>query len=437
MNDEKALHKRRMYKLHNSQSILLWSQVFTMDPRKVRESNILGFYIRIRGGSAKALERAYNKVIETNDSLRLCLCRTGILKIRQYIDDFAYIKLPEKTVVGQAGFENYLRLIRHPSIQMFGGHLTWAELVTIQDDSVVLVMRFHHLIMDGYSISLIFSRITEAYEQYMQGTEPEPKQYSILHGFDVQNAYKASVRHTEDRKFWKDSFNTQPRYSFPAGRRSPKGECAMQEISIDNKLYRDAAELSSRLCCSMQGLIMSAAAFTVYKLTHRTNFCINSLTHGRYDADARRTIGCLMNMIPVFYDLDPDWTAQKLIREEYMIFLESLKHGQLSLTEQTPLSYREPILHGLNFNHAWMLISVMDYGAAFSNSAYEAKMIAAVNQPYQFYAMILEVPGERIDIRLRYQTHKFSADQVSRFLEQYLDTLVKVTQNPDIQLSRI
>ena len=421
----------------DSQTMLLWSQVFTLEPRKVQESNILGFYIRIRGGDEKALERAFNKLIETNDSLRLRFCRIDFLKIRQFIDDYAYAQLPQKTLNDEQTFESYLRQISKIRLRMFGERLYWAELVRIPDDSIILVMRFHHLIMDGYSISLIYNRIVEAYEAFTNGRSSEPVQYSILHGLEQQQKYKKSKRHAEDRKFWMNSFNKQPNYSFPAGKRSEIGACDIQEISLKGQLYLDTIELASRLFCSVQSLIMSAAAFTVYKITKQTNFCIYSLTHGRYDAAARKTIGCMMNTVPVFFNLNPEQTLQSLIQEEYMNFLETLKHGQFSLSEQTPLSYKEPVLHGFNFNHAWLLISAMEYGAAFSNSAFEAKMIPGTNQPYQFYAMILEIPGEQIDIRLRYQTRKFSADQVSCFLQQYADTIRKLTSSPDSRLSEI
>jgi len=120
-----------------------------------------------------------------------------------------------------------------------------------------------------------------------------------------------------------------------------------------------------------------------------------------------------------------------------MNFLETLKHGRLSLTEHTPLSYKEPVLHGFNFNHSWLLVSVMEYGDAFSRSAYEAQMIPATNQPFQFYGMVLEVPGVKIDIRLRYQTRKFTADQITCFLQTFYEVMRQITINPDVQLSSI
>jgi hypothetical protein len=64
-------------------------------------------------------------------------------------------------------------------------------------------------------------------------------------------------------------------------------------------------------------------------------------------------------------------------------------------------------------------------------------MIPATNQPFQFYGMVLEVPGVKIDIRLRYQTRKFTADQITCFLQTFYEVMRQITINPDVQLSSI
>lgn len=426
---------KTLFKMHDSQTLLLWSQVFTIEPRKVKESNILSFYIKIRGGDPKLLAKAFNKVLATNDALRLRFVRLGLLQYRQYIDDIRTYEPSHQAVADEAAFEKeYLPSIYQYLLPMTGERLYWAGLVSIGSESVALVMRFHHLVVDGYSIALVFSRIAEAYDQYVQSIEPQPPEYSILRSFEQVRKYKASPKHAEDRSFWMRSFNTQPRYSFPAGRRSELGDCSESEIAIEGLLYQDTIALASRLGCSLQSLIMTVAAFTVYRLTGKTNFCIYSLTHGRFDAIDKKTVGCLMNTVPTFYNLDPARRFDEILQNEYLNFLETLKHGRLSMSEQTPMSYKEAVLHGFNFNHAWLMISAMDFGKTFAKSAYEGRALTAKNQPHQFYGSVLEVPGERIDLVLGYQIKKFKTQQVSQILLTFRDVLSQVTAQPEAAL---
>ena len=432
MNQPETWHGKQLYNMHDSQTILLWSQVFTIEPQKVKESNVLSFYIRIDGGHSNLLEKAFHKVIATNDALRLRFIRAGLLKFRQYIDDFRPVDLPHRKVASTAVFETeYLPTIYQHPLPMLGERLYWAELVDIAGEAVVLVMRFHHLVVDGYSIALVYSRIAEAYQQYVQGIEPQPKEYSILRSFEQVAKYKASPKHAEDWKFWMKSFNKQPRYSFPAGRRSELGACAEKDLVVAGPDYQAMIALASNLGCSLQSLVMTMAALTVYRLTGKTNFCIYSLTHGRFDAIDRKTVGCLMNTVPTFFNLQLEHSFSQTLQDEYLNFLETLKHGRLSMSEQTPMSYKEAVLHGFNFNHAWLMISAMEYERTFAHSAYIGKALPGTNQPHQFYCSLLEVPGERMQFLLTYQTHRFKPDQVEMILNHFGDTLKMVTTNPE------
>ncbi len=423
---------KKLYKMHDSQTLLLWSQIFTIEPRKVKENNILNFYIKIPAGDMDCLEKAFNKVIETNDALRLRIIRTGLLGLCQFIDDYRPVRLSRCKVASQAAFDaDYLSTVYTHPLPLLGERLFWAELVDIGGEAIVLVMRFHHMIIDGYSIALIYSRVTEAYDQYRQGIEPLPKQYSIVRSFEQVEKYKASPKHAEDWAYWMKSFNKQPHYSMPAGRRSEFGACAEAELAADGQLYQDTIALASRLGCSLQSLVMTVAALTVYRLTGKTNFCIYSLTHGRFDALDKKTVGCLMNTVPTFFNLQLDHSFSQTLQDEYLNFLETLKHGRLSMSEQTPMSYKEAVLHGFNFNHAWLAISAMDYERAFAQSTYIGKALPGKNSPQQFYGSVLEIPGERIQFVLTYQTHRFKPAQVERILANYHDTLQLVVANPD------
>ena len=68
--------EKDIYPLSDSQKLLMWSQVFTLEPKAVKENNILSFYFLIPNNcSLKALERAFNLVVQNNDSLRLKIFR--------------------------------------------------------------------------------------------------------------------------------------------------------------------------------------------------------------------------------------------------------------------------------------------------------------------------------------------------------------------------
>ena len=63
---------KTLYRLSAAQSLIRWAEMFSIEPRKTRENNILGMYVLVeRDADADALERAFNHLIAHNDSLRL------------------------------------------------------------------------------------------------------------------------------------------------------------------------------------------------------------------------------------------------------------------------------------------------------------------------------------------------------------------------------
>lgn len=426
------------YPISAAQRLLRWSELFSIEPRKVRENNIISFYMRVSAGcDGPALERAYNELIKNNDALRLRLYRTRN-GIRQYIREHAYTALESVEVDGEPGFRAFLSGIKRVPVTFFSENLVWARLVRLAPGDCALVMRVHHAAIDGYSIRLVFERLEKYYDCFRNGETPaEEKNRSILQYFDLQDRYARSGQHKDDRKFWFRQYNRQRRYSFPAGYRSERGDCASETMAVGGETYRQLKALADRMHCTLQFLLMALAAVTTYAATGRENFCIFSLTHGRINHALKDTIGCMMNTVPVFFDLSPDSAIQAMLPGCYMAYLDTLAHGRLPMGEQVPMSYPEAVKHFFNFNHGWLLFSCMEYGGLFARSRYEMKMINPTNQAHQFYLTMLEVTGDRVDFELSYQTHKFKAETVRKLLRAYAAVIHIAVTCPQFRIGDI
>ncbi|MDD6394576.1 MAG: condensation domain-containing protein [Firmicutes bacterium] len=430
--------EKQIYPLSKPQELLLWSQIFTFEPKKVKESNIISIYFAVpENCDYKALEKAFNLMLERNDALRLKIFRKG-LRFYQYIKEPSYRELPMVKFNSNEEFEEYLKTLPQYKVPMTGDELVWAVLADMGDCGA-LVMRFHHACVDGFSMSIIFKQLEDFYTAFAAGEiPPEPKKlYSVTKYFEIENDYMKSEKHENDKKFWKYAFNHQRNYSFPAGKRGRHGDCESQSVVLAENEYEALMNLCHSDEYSLQYLLMSIAALTVYRKTGKDNFCIYSLTHGRTNYVLKQTVGCMMNTVPIFYDIDTSLTIREFFKNQYMVFLDTLSHGSFSMSEQTPLSYKEAIRHKFNFNHAWMLFSAMDYGNMTVKSKYKPCMLGTTNSPFQFYCSVLEVKGEMVKLGLRYQTDKFTHEKIEELLDLFSDTVRKVLENPDAVISTL
>ena len=430
---------KTLYRLSAAQSLIRWAEMFSIEPRKTRENNILGMYVLVeRDADADALERAFNHLIAQNDSLRLRAVKTSH-GIRQYIADVEYEHLNRLTVRDMAEFDDLttrLSEFDEWGIGKYDCPLYCAKLVRIEENNgCALVMRFYHSLIDGYSVKLIFERIKAAYTEVAAGDEPSApaKEYSILRHFETQKAYSESENHNDDRKFWCRAYNHQRKYSFPAGYRAHKGDCAALPIRIGGELYGKLSALAKECRCSTQSLMMTIAAVTTYVVSGKENFCIYSMTHGRRDAVLKKTIGCMMNTVPVFYDIGvlENEPMHDVIRKAYAEALKCLTHGRLPMGEQVPLSYKEPIKHLFNFNHGWMLFSTMEYGAMKNGDNIRTSMLPVVNLPHQMYVAMFE-NSDGIMLRVNYQTRKFTEKKMKELADVYIKVCEMIADDTDV-----
>lgn len=424
---------KTLYPLSDSQKLLRWTEIFSLEPTKTREINIISFYIRVtKDADPDALEKALNHVIAVNDSLRLRIVRTW-RGWRQYIADPEFVHFPRMNVSGDAAFQEFLKNAYKFPVPWLGKSLVWARLVQIGAGDWALVMRMHHAVMDGYSIRLICQQLQAAYHCYLAGEAPaDGKRYSILDFFKAEKKYSDSPQHEEDRKFWSYAYNHQRHYSFPAGHRSEFGACASANFSIEHDLYQRLSSLAQASSCSLLSLLMSMVALTTYVATGKDNFALYSLTHGRHTFAQKKTVGCMMNTVPIFYDVDTNKPVSEQFSIWYMNYLDTLSHGRLTMGEQVPLSYKEPIKHFFNFNHGWMLFSPMEFGSFFEQADMEMEMLPMHNLSSQFYLSVLDVPGEHVRFSLDYQTHKFKQSTISKLTSQYLAVCQAVADDPSI-----
>lgn len=430
--------KKQVYPISAAQRLLRWSEMFSIEPRKVRENNIISCYIRISSCcNIGALERAFNEVIKNNDSLRLKIFRT-IRGIKQLIKDYSYSQLEQIFVDGNTGFEDFLKSLSRYAVTFFDDNLVWAKLVVRAPGDCTLVLRIHHAVIDGYSIRLLLEHLEKYYDCFINGNAPDTSEtFSITKYFDLQDKYNNSAQHTADRKYWFHMYTHQHRLSFPAGYRSEFGDCASEKMEVSTDSFNKLLDLASQTDSTLQSLLMTLAAVTTYIVTGKKNFCIFSLTHGRLNQYLKKTIGCMMNTVSVFYNLNPDITIFKLLPDCYITFLDALSHGRLPMGEQIPMSYLEAVKHFFNFNPGWLLFSNMEYGNLFAHSAYEMGIIPPTNQPHQFYLSMLDVTGEKLELELSYQTRKYKPETVRQFLDVYNYVISCAIDNPQFSLEKI
>ncbi len=433
------LLKRELYKLSQSQRTIHLQQIAGKNKDVARETNTISFYCYYpHNVSLEALEKCYNELIRRHDSLRLVFVKT-LFGIRQYIDDFKYTHLETVRVNGKDGLMEFTDSANDVMpVYILGGPSIRAVLVDCGGGAGALVVRYNHILTDGYSNGIIFGEFPGLYDAYSQGLEPSSEEWpSVKELWDYERRYKNSEQYAIDKAYWRKKYYSQPNYSFPAGYRAKDEACGFLQWSIEGEPVSKFTKLLEETGATAQQQIMTIVAITTYVLTGKDNFAITALSANRRTPEMKRTVGCGYNASPYFYNLDHEKPVRQLIAENYKEYREMLRHSSFPAITQIPMGWKLSIEHGMNFAHSWITYSGMPQYNTIDDSEYDISLIQRTANGSQFYLGFFDTQGKRFDMYLKYQLERFSPEKAQKMQQVFLRCLDLVLQHPDWSIDQI
>lgn len=419
------------YRLAKAQSQILLGQCFSLEPKKALESNVVDFYVYAkRDFDPLAMEKALNCLLARNDALRLHLVwRWGV---RQQINPETYYKPVWMQAANREEFDAIGR--KKPMISIWAPSLVRAAIVQCADGGGGMFVWCHHLCCDGYSYELIFHQINVYYQAYRQGQEPaEMPQYSITRFLDYERQYLKSPQYKADWRWWFRQYTQQPRFSFPVGRIPWRCVLKTESMVWQEEDYRLLQTLCAQTGCTYVPVLMAIGALVVYSLTGKENFGLYALTHGRMTLPLKRTVGCMFNTFPVFYDLNPDQPASAFLQESYMTYLEALSHARFPVGDQILMAAKETYVKRFGYNYFWCVFSAMEFlEQGHQSDELEMDALESDNILGMFYCALLHEPSRQcMRIDLTYQCRCFSKEQIACVFDTALQLVRRIAVKPE------
>jgi hypothetical protein len=260
--------------------------------------------IRLHGRlDIKAMERALAAVVARHEPLRTRMVFDP--EPAQLISDAIPCSM---SLIEAADEEEVVKLTRPDAgtqIHMDAPQLWRIKLMRLPDGDHVLGFVFHHVIMDGWSLSVFFADLSQAYGQAMAGQDPSlaPLQYTY-------SDYCREQRHLTGAEEFKDLLAhwrkllppALPELRLPRDGERTSGTEAHGE-ALDAFLDASATEQMERRAraarCTLFTLMLDASGVTLSELGSTDDVIIGVPFHNRTKRHLRPLIGCLANDVPM------------------------------------------------------------------------------------------------------------------------------------------
>ncbi|KAB7769192.1 non-ribosomal peptide synthetase [Xanthomonas maliensis] len=279
------------------------------------------------------LMQASRQITEEFDTLRLCISEQGGLPsqvvLPVYPGAFPIFDVSDDPAPRNAAEHWVAEQIRKPE-DLRNGPLWFCALFRLGQDHHLWVQYMSHLVIDGFTVTMVVQRLAALYSAYAGGQVPEPAAYgSALELVALEEHYRASDRHQRDRDYWMQQLAdlpppatlARPRDYRSAGLVRASGQFSAKQIARLRALGRaHGASLP-------QTLIALVAAY-YHRYTGVSDLVIAMPVTGRINARYRQVPGMVANVVYLRLAIQPEQPFHALLAQVSSVVRHALRHQQ-------------------------------------------------------------------------------------------------------------
>jgi amino acid adenylation domain-containing protein/non-ribosomal peptide synthase protein (TIGR01720 family) len=299
-----------------------------------------------------------------------------------------------------------------------------AALIRIAEDRHRLVLTNHHIVLDGWSTSIL---LREIFADYHGQRLPTPAPYrsfvTWLADRDLDGA----------RAAWRKllaGFDT-PTLVGPADRLG-LGPRRVESFRVPEQTTRAVSELARSQRTTVSTVLQAAFAKLLCELTGQRDVVFGAVVSGRPAelAGVDSMVGLLINTVPVRANITPATTTTQLLDQLQDIHNHTLEHQHLALPEIHRLTGQDRL-----FDTVFVYENYPVDTAALSGEN-ELGITEFTGRDYYHYPLTIQaLPGRELDLHVQFRTDVFDAASIESLIERFKRVLAAMTADPTRRLS--
>ena len=383
-----------------------------------------------------ALKNAWQQVIDRHAILRTSFHWENLSKPIQVVYKNVDFSLEVRDWRGaspakqEQSLESLLNEDRQTGFDLSAPPLMRQILIRISDDSYRFVWSFHHLILDGWSSSIVKAELFALYEAFSRGERLQLEQVAPF------SDYIAWLRRQDlgaAETFWREKLaGLKQRNSLVPVRRpygAPDSEIQRthQELQFSSQLTADLRSSSRRHRVTLNTISLAAWALLVSRYLGEREVVVGVTVSGRPESipQVETMVGNFINTLPARIQVPTN---------DLLSWLQQLQRELLELRsyQYTPLvdiqRWSElPAVKSL-FDSIFVFEDSLSGDATSALQLDNARHLFKTNYPLTVQIS----PAENLIVRIEYDARAFTADAIEMMLKQYEHLLSSFT---DLTLS--
>ncbi|MFE3675104.1 condensation domain-containing protein, partial [Streptomyces griseus] len=287
--------------------------------------------VEIRGGIDVSLfEAALRRVVDEAETLRVGFGTGADGPVQSPVEGMDlplhHVDVSADADPAARAEEWMLDRVREP-VAPAGGPLFTFGLLKLAADRHTWFSRVHHTVVDGYSWSLIVSRVAALYSALAAGEEPPPSTFGTLAELvGLDTGYRRSEQFTTDRAYWSQRLAGAPEPVTLAGRPTRVPTDHIRRTRPVAPAHAEALrDLARETRVAWPAVVVAGIAAHLGQLTGADDLVLGLAVSAR-SAASRRTPGMVSNALPLRLRPVPSGTVGAFLRSVSEEIHGALRH---------------------------------------------------------------------------------------------------------------
>jgi hypothetical protein len=398
--------------------------------------------VRLQGGlNIAALTGSINEIVRRHEALRTVFAAADgepfqeivpTLTVRLPVVDLQHFPGEQRVAVAQ---QQALEEAYRP-FDLATGPLLRAALLRLSPEEHLLVLTFHHIVSDAWSLDVLFRELAALYEAFCLGKPsplPElPVQYA---DFTVwQRQWLTGGVLESQLSYWRSQLGgSLPALELPCDFPRPAVQDyrgASQSLVLPAELTRSLKALSRDCGCTLFMTLLAAFKTLLYRYTGLEDITVGTPIAGRNLGEIEGLIGFFLNTLVLRTQLSGNPTFQELLKRVRLVTLGAYAHQDLPFEKLVEELQPERSLN----RHPLFDIMLNFYTAPGQSCQLPGLTLSFQDLPEleSKFSMTLYVEDRagELHLNLVYQQALFSAERMASTLAQFRYLLEQAVADP-------
>jgi len=392
----------------------------------------------------EAYNRAWQAVVDRHEILRVWIALQGMQEPHQVVQRDAPLEWTERDWRQESGtqqtlLEDYLREDRRRGFDYTQAPLFRLAVIRMEDRTFKLVMSYHHLILDAWSLFVLLRDSLELYSAQQENRLP---QLAPTRSFGDYVALLKKSDQDAARAYWQERLRGFRRPTMVSGVERLTLSASDLELHSETRLDL-GGELSGALMeyargqrLTLNSLVQGAWALVLGRLSGQADICFGiTITHRPVALEGvENLVGIFINSLPIRIVIDPQLRVDDWLQEiQYaQVAARAHEHYSLPLIQQrSELPSDQPLFETL------LIFENFPRGAGWSGrggiEVRQERYIGWTNYPFAIEAM----PDETLYFQVKYDRAFFTAARVEEVLETFRAILERIASGRNERLVEI